>query len=79
MIAAFQNSVIRFSGEGKHLMRLQIFSLSGFLNNDNNNSINNDDDDVDDEDDDDDHTYYTKLKRHPFIKVDLKCDIRKTR
>ena len=60
----------------------QIFSLSGFLNNDNSNSINNDDDDDDDDDnndDDDDHTYYTKLKRHLFIKVDLKCDIRKTR
>ena len=75
MIAAFQDSVIRFSGEGKHLMRFQIFSLSGFLNNDNNNSIINNDDD----DDDDDHTYYTKLKRHLFIKVDLKCDIQKTR
>ena len=39
----------------------QIFSLSGFLNNDNNNnSINNDDDNVDDDDDnDDDHTNYT--------------------
>ena len=49
MIAAFQNSLIRCSEEGKNLIRFQIISLSGFLNNDNNyNIINNDDDDQDD-------------------------------
>ena len=56
-----------------------MFSLSAFLNNDNdnnNNKNNNNDDDDDDDDNDDDHTYYTKLKRHLFTKVDLKCDIR---
>ena len=54
VIAAFQNSLIRCSGEGKHSMCFQIFSPSGFLNTDNNkNNINNDDDDDDDDNDDD--------------------------